>query len=309
MANSNIITTYFPRGQTLNPGQGVQLRALFRDSNGDPTDLDSFPSITLTSPSGTVILGPTSVGISKISTGLYEYLFPISISPSVYGIWSDRWQGNLDGISVFGEFNFVVEDTQLPRVNSDGYEQIGDDPGFHYSQSAIHNINLLLHTLKARLNSSGYAKSKDQYGNDTYVPCDVFSINQLVSFLAAALSDFNQFPHQTSFDFSDDQFINIYMEVLVQGATIYALSSQALIERGREYNISDNGVTIAIPTLSELLNTQYQTEVTNHQEKLKQIKGSMKSSPLGMGSISIQTAGLRNPILSQLRHRRERQII
>jgi hypothetical protein len=308
MANSNVIITYFSRGQTINPGQGIQLRAQFRDSNGDPVDLDSFPSITLQQPSGNISLGPTSSGISKISTGLYEYLFPVSISPSVYGVWVDRWQGNLNGLSVFGEFNFVVADSQIPRTNSDGYVALGDDPGFHYSQPAIHNINLLLHTLKARLNSSGMAKSKDQYGNDTYINCDVFSMNQLVSFLASSLSSFNQIPHTTSFDFSDDQFISIYMDILVQGAALMALSSQALIERGREYSVSDNGITVAIPTLSEMLNTQWSGEMTAYNERLKAIKGSMKPSPVSMGLISIQTAGLRNPLLSQLRHRRAKQI-
>lgn len=308
MANLNPIVTYRTRGQTINLTEGVRLRAQFRDASGAPSDLDSFPSVTLIQPSGNVVLGPTSAGVSKIGTGLYEFLYAVGMNGSNLGVWIDRWSGSIGGFSVFGEFNFVVNESQIPRVNVDGYEQLGDDPGFHYSQAAIHNLNILLAGLKARLNSSGKAASKDAYGNDIYIDCDVFSIRQLVSFLAVSLSRFNQMPHQTDFSFDDDEFCRVYADIIVQGGAMMALSSQALIERGREYSISDNGITVAIPTLSEMLNTQWNTEITNYQETLKQIKGSMKPSSIAMGSISIQTAGLRNPILGAMRHRRERQI-
>ena len=41
-------------------------------------------------------------------------------------------------------------------------------------------------------------------------------------------------------------------EILVEGATLYALASQALIERGREFQITDNGLNFNPPTVSRV---------------------------------------------------------
>lgn len=308
MANQNYLITYKSRGQTINLTEGVRLRAQFNDASGAPVDLDSFPSVTLIQPSGNVVLGPTSAGVSKISTGLYEFLYQVGLNGANLGVWIDRWTGSIGGYNVYGEFNFVVNESQIPRVNVDGYEQLGDDTGFHYSQKAIHNINILLKGLRARLNSSGKAASKDQYGNDTYIDCDVFSVSQLVSFIAVALSDFNQYPHQTAFTFDDDDFINIYTSILVEGATIYALSSQALIERGREYTFSDNSISVAIPTLSELLSSEFSTILSAYQLRVVACKGSMKPVGIGLGSISIQSGSARSGLLNAAKSFRQRQL-
>ena len=184
---------------------------------------------------------------------------------------------------------------------------LGDAPGFNYSQAAILNINKLLKALRARLNSSGKAKAKDKFGNVIFVDCDIFSVDMLVTFLAIQLWEFNQIAHFTEFTFDDDVFINQFGAILVQGATIWALASKALIERGREFQISDNGIQFTPPTVSELMNTQWNAELTNHTEKLKQIKASLKPGPLGLGTLTVTVA--RNPLLSQLRHRRARIII
>lgn len=53
---------------------------------------------------------------------------------------------------------------------------------------------------------------------------------------------------------------------------LYALASQALLERGREFQTTDNGVTFNPPSISELLNTQYSVLLQHHWEKLKTIK-------------------------------------
>ena len=71
-----------------------------------------------------------------------------------------------------------------------------------------------------------------------------------------------------------------FAEVLVEGATLYALASQALLERGREFQMSDNGISFDPPNLSELLNTQYSILLVHHWDKLKLIK---LSSIVGFG--------------------------
>lgn len=300
------MATYRSRGETVGLTEIIQLRALFKGPDGNPADLDAFPQVAIVQPSGNVALTPTSSGVYRLSTGLYGYDYCIGINGSL-GVWDDVWTGSLNGFAVTGTFNFVVQNTMMPAINSDGYVHLGDDPGFHYSQVAIRNINTMLKTLRARLNSSGKAKAKDMNGNVIYIDCDIYSIDQLVTFLANSITEFNQLPYITNFEFSDTDFVHQFHDVLVQGATLMALASKALIERGREFQITDNGLNFTPPTVSELLNTQWSTELTNYFEKLKIIKANLRPAPFGLGTITITAA--RNPIISQLRHRRARQII
>jgi hypothetical protein len=295
------------RTEMLDIKDTVQLTATFRNETGAPTDLDSFPQITIIQPSGLVSVGPTSAGIMQVSTGRYQFNYEIGFSPGSFGVWIDNWVGYLNGFRIEASFNFVVAHTDLPALNTDGYYHLGDDPGFDYSQCEIFNINKLLKTFRARLNSRGKSKSKDAFGNTIYVDCDVFSTDMLVTLLANSITLFNEIPHFTFFTFADTAFIDQFHDVLVEGAVIWALGSQALIERGREQVISDNGISFTPPTISELLNTQATTLLTFHMEKLKFIKNSFKPFPLGMGSFSI--LGGINPQVRRLRHLRQRQLL
>lgn len=284
----------------------VQLTATFKDQTGTPADLDSFPTITITDPTGLVVVGPTSAGMQKVSTGKYQYNYEIGFSPGNYGVWVDNWVGYMNSFRIEGSFNFVVSHTEQPGLNTDGYYHLGDDIGFDYTQTEIFNINKLLKTLRARLNSRGLSK-KVINGETTYITCDIFSVDSLVSFLANSITIFNEIPHITFFTFADTQFVDQFHDVIVEGAVIWALASQALIERGAEYSITDNGINFTPPTMSELLNTQFTTLLTLHNDKVKFIKNSFKPFPIGLGSYSVSN-GL-NPAFRRLRALRARQII
>jgi hypothetical protein len=294
------------RGETLDVTDQVNLTIQFKDPFGNPINTDSFPTISLIQPTGLICLAPTSVGITNTATGQYSYIFTIPIN-GPYGVWQDDWVGYIGGFRVEAIFSFVVAHTQLPAINTDGYVHLGDDPGFNYSQFAIKNINKLIKSLRARLNSSGKAKSTDAYGNTTYADCDIFSVDMLTTFIATALWDFNQVPYFTFFDFDNSDFIEQFGEVLVEGATLYALASVALIERGREFQLTDNGLNFNPPTVSELLETQYSTLLTHYWDKLKYIKNSLRPSPRGLGVFSMNS-GL-NPAFARLRHLRARRLI
>lgn len=293
------------RGEVLDVNEQVNLTIQFKDFTGTPIDADNYPQISIVQPSGLVLLAPTSAGVTRIDTGKYSYTFTVPFN-GPYGVFNDIWVGYVNGFRAESTLSFVVTPTQIPSINSDGYLALGDDPGFHYSQEAIKNINLLLKILKRRLNSSGKALSKDSYGNNIYVDCDIFSIDTLTSFLAAALWDFNQVPFFTDFEFDDSAFVRQFGEILVEGATLYALSSHALIERGREFQISDNGINFTPPTVSEMLNTQYNSLISTYNDKLKMIKNSLRPAPLGLGTMSMNTAGL-NPAINRLRHLKSRR--
>lgn len=294
------------RGELIDVTDQVNLTVQFRDTAGNPIDTDSFPQISIVQPSGLVLLAPTSAGVAQTGVGKYSYIFTVPYN-GPYGVFNDIWVGYVNGFRVQVQFEFIVHHTQTPGINIDGYVHLGDDPGFNYSQAAVKNINKLLKSLRARLNSQGKAKATDGYGNTIYVDCDIFSIDMLVTFLATALWDFNQVPFFTFFQFDDDYFVEQFGEILVEGATLYALASKALIERGREFTLSDNGINFTPPTVSDLMNTQYSTLLSHYWEKLKMIKASLRPAPRGLGVFSMNSAI--NPAFARLRHLRARRLI
>lgn len=294
------------RTEIVMPGDTVQLQVSFTLSDGYTlADPDAYPSITIIQPSGNVVLGPTSTGVYRVGIGVYGYDLEVGVMGPL-GIWQDVWYGEISGSAVQKELMFAVVNTQTPAINSDGYIHLGDDPGFNYSQNAIANINSLLKGLRARLKSAGKHRDVDEFGNVIYTDCDIFDTDQLVTFIAMALSMFNQVPHFTFFTFEDTAIIEQFYYILVQGATLIALSSQALIERGREFAITDNGIGFTPPTISEMLNTQWQAEMTNWYDQVKMIKHNMKPAGIGLGTIRLTAAA---PQIMRLRHVRQRQIL
>lgn len=294
------------RGETLDVTDQVNLTIQFKDPSGTPLDTDSFPQVSIVQPSGLVALAPTSVGVAHIGTGTYAYVFTIPIN-GPYGIFTDIWSGYVNGFRVEATLEFAVLHTQVPGINLDGYVHLGDDPGFNYSQCATKNINKLIKSLKGRLNSSGKAKSADSFGNVIYVDCDIFSVDVLTTAIATALWDFNQVPYFTFFTFEDDNFVEQFGEILIEGATLYCLASKALIERGREFQFTDNGLNFNPPTVSELMMTQYSTLLTHYWDKLKMIKASLRPAPRGLGVFGMTSAI--NPAFARLRHLRARRLI
>ncbi len=294
-----------PRSEIVQPSDTVALRARFIGPDGLETDLDLFPSVTVIQPSGGVAVGPTSTGVTRIGIGEYQFDYSVGLHPPI-GTWRDVWKGTIGGFDVIGEFTFTVFTTQLPAINTDSFKHLGDDPGFNFSQTAICNINNLLKSLKHRLKSHGKARRTDEYGNPIYKDCDIFTVDELVAFLCQALSMFNEIPHFTMFTWEDTPIIEQFHDILTQGGLYLALGAQALIERGREFQIQDNGIGFTPPTISELLNTQYQKEMDAWYDKCKTIKRSMCPSPLGLGTLSF-VAGA-SPQVRRLRHLRQRQI-
>ena len=294
-----------PRSQIIGPGDIVSLRARFTGPDGIETDLDIFPTVTIIQPSGGVAVGPTSAGVMHIGVGEYQFNYDVGLYPPI-GVWRDVWRGTIAGYEVIGEFTFQVNTTQMPAINTDGQKHLGDDPGFNFTQNAICNINNLLKSLRSRLKSRGKARRTDEYGNIIYKDCDVYTVDELVAFLCQSLSMFNEIPHFTFFTWEDTPIIEQFHDILVQGGLYLALGAQALIERGREFQVQDNGIGFTPPTISELLGTQYQKEMDSWYDKCKVIKFNMRASPIGLGTLSF-TAGA-SPQIRRLRHLRQRSI-
>jgi hypothetical protein len=192
---------------------------------------------------------------------------------------------------------------------------LGDDVDFDFSDAELTGLNVLLKYLKARLQSDGKKPSRDQFGAfilDGYgamvmEDCNVFSDEILACFLASSLSEFNMIPFFTSFSFGEQIIYKTFSHAIVEGALILALSSQALVEKGRDFTISDGGISYQPPTLGDFLATNYQTFMTSYRERLKFIKNSIRPGPQGYGTFTNLSSGA--PSFVRLRHLKSRRII
>src|ERR1700735_1807375 len=107
------------RGELISPTEQVNLNIQFRDPVGNPVNTDSFPTISLIQPSGLVALAPTSTGVTNTATGQYSYIFTTPINGPL-GVWRDDWVGYIGCFRVEAMFEFILNFTQLPSINSDG---------------------------------------------------------------------------------------------------------------------------------------------------------------------------------------------
>jgi hypothetical protein len=192
---------------------------------------------------------------------------------------------------------------------------LGDDVEFDFSDAELYGVNVLLKYLKARVRSSGQKPSRDEYGAFIYdgygeivlEDCNVFSDEILVCFLCSALSEFNMVPFFTSYTFADEIIYKTFSHAIVEGATILALSSQALVEKGRDFTISDGGISYQPPALGDFLASSYNNFLTSYRERLKFIKNSIRPGPVSYGTFTNLSSGA--PAVSRLRHLRSRRIL
>lgn len=289
-------------------GRFVDLYVRFVDAAGNPVNADSIPLVEISDSTGTVWRTPNNAGVGLADDpGLYILTYEIPLT-GPDGYWNDRWVAIIGGETVENTFEFQVLEGGQASASAFPTQVPGDDFEFSFTKEEVRGINLMLKILKKRLKSDGVRKVPDPNNPSVYInqSCPVFSDNELIAFLVNGLSEFNQYPHFTHFTFADAQIQGIFLDMIIQGALILALAAQALIERGREFSITDNGITYQPPTISEILNSQYSIQLQDYKEKLKMIKASLKPSPLGLGTFRVTSV---NPNYLRLRHLRERQII
>jgi len=288
-------------------GRIVDLYVRFVDATGAPVNADNTPQIEIHDSAGTLRQRLTNIGVGLVNDdqdGLYHYVYEIPEN-APDGYWTDRWLAEIGNETVESSFEFYVTSSGDISEDDEPVFVPGDDVPWDFTQDEVYGINILLKMVKCRVKNDGTRKVRE--GN-TYidVPCSIFTDTELVCFLVNSLSSFNQYPHFTQFHFSDVQIYELFAEIITQGAVLLALAAQALIEKGREFSITDNGVTYQPPQVSEILNSQYSAQLQDYKEKLKQIKTSLKPEPRGLGTFRVTAI---NPNFLRLRHLRERQIL
>jgi len=292
-------------------GQGVVLSIQYYGLDGLPTNADATPEITIKDLQGTTVIGPTSIGVSRSDTGLYQYTYGVP-KLADKGNWSDTWTTTVSGISVQNVFQFLIVDETSATA---GTIRLGDDVAFDFSEPEILGINTLLKFLKARLRNNGKKPVRDQFGAIVYdaygdivtEECNVFSDDILVCFLCQALSEFNMVPFFTTFTFADEIIYKLFAAAIVEGAYVFAIASQTLVEKGRDFTISDGGLSYQPPALGDFLASHYGTWLTAYRERLKFIKNSIRPGPRSFGTYSNMSSGA--PAFTRLRHVRQRRII
>tara|TARA_A100001011_G_scaffold265255_1_gene274045 strand:+ start:451 stop:1365 length:915 start_codon:yes stop_codon:yes gene_type:complete len=294
-------------------GGTITLSVQYYGPDGLAKDADSTPKIQISDVDGDIALSSTSSGIIRVSEGLYKYSYSVS-STADKGLWTDKWTATVGGASLSNEFKFLVADTSSAATTA-GSVKLADDVDFNFSDEELSGINILMKYLKARLRSDGKKPKRDEYGSfitDGYgelvmEDCNVFGNEILANFLCMSLSEFNMIPHFTAYGFSDDIIKTTFSSAIVEGAYIFALASQSLIEKGRDFTISDGGVSYQPPALGDFLSSHFGTWLTSYRERLKFIKMSIRPGPVGFGTYTNLTSGA--PAFLRLRHLRARRIV
>jgi len=286
-------------------GQTINLDIKVYNALNQLVDSDSTPYVEVKDASANVYRASSPSGVVRLDTGRYRIAFTVPASAES-GIWSDTWRTMVDGNLITDTFNFIVL-TSSASMDVDG-RQIGDDPEVSFSQDEIYGINILMEQLRCRLKDRKSIKSvsKDGYGANVLVECPIFSDEELLCFIKASLSEFNQVPHFTSFTFADPMIYERYAHVITEGAFILAMAAQMLVEAGREYTLSDNGISNQPPPLSTAMNNNLSAFLSRHTDMLKFIKCSLKPAPMGTGTFRVLAV---SPAFLRLRHLRQRQII
>lgn len=296
-------------------GQLVKLQVQYFDVNGEAVDPDEIPTVRIVDSDGTEILDFTDDDVYKIKTGLYQIEYEVPTDGET-GTWTDTWRSLFGGQTLDTTFTFTSVDasTGIEPTTGPGKIQLGDDVVFNFTDEEIYGINIMLKFLKARLKSDGTKPMRDQFGafvRDGYgeimtEECNVFDNDILIGFLCMSLSEFNMTPFFTAYTFADQTIQTLFAQIIVEGAGIYALAAQSIIEKGRDFSLSDQGISYQPPALGDFLASHYSTWLTSYRERLKYIKNSIRPGVQGFG---VGIASTTNTNLLRTRHLRARRII
>ena len=286
-------------------GRSIIVYARFLDAAGDSCNTDDTPTVEILDSNGLVKQHATNVGVSLAhDPGWYSFTYDIPLA-GVDGYYVDHWEAKIGDETVEASFAFLVMQAGVVEADIEP-SYYPEDVTFEFAECEAEGLGILMKFVKARLKNDGTRKVPDGAGGFTDEVCSIFTNDEIICFLISSLSGFNQYPHTTSFTFCDQAIQTIYSDIISQGAVLLALAAQALIERGREFTITDNGVLFTPPAVSEILNSQYAAQLGDYKEKLKMIKCSLKPHPLGVGTFRVTSIA---PGYLRLRHLRERQII
>jgi len=138
---------------------------------------------------------------------------------------------------------------------------------------------------------------------DTDPTCFAFSDDEIDLYLESSLWAFNAKPTFTAFLW--DNLQERWLDIIAKGAVIWALYAQGLIEAGREFTITDNGISFTPPPVSDKMHAYASTLLAHYERELLDIKQNFRPIPAAVGIFSVLDV---SPALRRLRHLREKRI-
>lgn len=114
----------------------------------------------------------------------------------------------------------------------------------------------------------------DEHGNNVYQEKSIFERKDVETTIKMALTAFNAIPPFTYIKLEDEENIIQLSDSLVTYATHLLLQRQALLEKGREFVVQDNGVGWTPPVLSQFL-FDFARDLRDHWvDRTETLKGS-----------------------------------
>jgi hypothetical protein len=288
------VTQIFYKRAAIPPGGNIRLEVQFRDSAGIARDTDQFPEVEILNSLGATVRLPSNFGVRRIGEGHYRLQFTV---PDGYtdGVWKDIWSATLDGFANIAQFDFNVVSQGSITAAGDTVTKpemkIGDVPKINFTQEEIFGINVLMQKLRFRLRNTQRKPDGTR--------CDILSIEDMESFIWLALSEFNATPTFTAYTFADPTIYTIFSDIIVEGAYLKALPSIIPAEVGREWVVTDDGISVTPASVSGALSNILTALNSEYRAKLKEAKRNHRPAPLGMGAGQLAVA---HPTFRRLRN-------
>lgn len=288
------MTQIFYKRAAIPPGGTIRLEVQFRDSAGLARDTDQFPQIEIANSAGFIVRPASNFGVRRLSEGRYRLQYEV---PDGYadGVWKDTWSATLDGFANIARFDFNVTSPGTITATGDTVSspemKIGDIPKINFTQEEIFGINMLMQKLRFRLRNTQRKPDGTR--------CDILSIEDMESFIWLALSEFNATPTFTAYTFADPSIYTIFSDLIVEGAYLKSLPSLIPAEVGREWVVTDDGISVTPASVSGALNNILSALYSEYRAKLKEAKRNHRPAPLGMGAGQLAVA---HPTFRRLRN-------
>ena len=252
--------------QFLYRGQKERVWAEFKDENFDLIDASGSVTVKIMYQTGAVKVA-AGTGIHD-STGRYYY----RITPDgswAYGYYGAWWSGYIQGV-------YTTQDVpNIFRVK---------DPAEAVIEGAL--LDAMRSKLFMHLDAGGY---RNKY----------LSNREMLDFLQNGLDWFNaEPPLVTSFTFKN--LPTQYYRIIELGAIIHALIGLEILEAGKHFSYSDNGISITRDRSGKYLSI-YQSLTQSYLEELKRIKQMYAFNNVGMRGMFSSTVGYPRSLSRALR--------
>lgn len=113
-------------------------------------------------------------------------------------------------------------------------------------------LKSLTELVQFRIDVTSKQQILDLNGNVKIEEVSIFKPEDIQRALSLSLSAFNMTPPVTYLKFTDEENMEQLSDLLVTYAAHLLLTKQSLLERGREFQVKDNGIGFVPPSVSDL---------------------------------------------------------